>query len=78
MYSGPATFDPDFLLSETQASDLTGLSTRTLQAWRVRGEGPRFVKVGRAVRYRRRDVVAWIEQNTLASTSQRPASAVRG
>lgn len=78
MYAGPATFDPDRLLNEKEAADLTGLAIRTLQAWRVRGEGPRFVKVGRAVRYRRRDVVAWIEQNTLASTSQRPASAVRG
>ena len=69
MYAGPATFDPEFLLTETQASELTGLSVRTLQAWRVRGEGPVFVKLGRAVRYRRRDLLAWVDANTFNSTS---------
>lgn len=34
----------------------------TLYQWRSRGEGPRGIKVGQSVRYRRRDVEAWLEQ----------------
>jgi hypothetical protein len=38
---------------------------RTLQSWRIRLAGPPFVQVGRAIRYRRRDLVAWIDANTV-------------
>lgn len=48
---------------------------KTLQAWRTSGKGPRFVKVGRLVRYRQEDVQAWIESRLVASTSSpRPAA----
>ncbi|WP_309940699.1 helix-turn-helix transcriptional regulator [Tardiphaga robiniae] len=57
--------DPDSLLTETQVGHLLGLSIRTLQSWRLRRAGPLFVQVGRAVRYRRRDLLAWIEANTV-------------
>ncbi|TNB46536.1 helix-turn-helix domain-containing protein [Martelella lutilitoris] len=47
------------------------LLARTLQAWRLRGGGPPFVKIGKSVRYKRRDITAWLSANTLTSTSQR-------
>jgi Helix-turn-helix domain len=50
--------DYDALLTEVQAADLLRLSVRTLQAWRTRAFGPAFVRAGRAVRYRRRDLIA--------------------
>ncbi|WP_456658713.1 helix-turn-helix transcriptional regulator [Bradyrhizobium sp. JR3.5] len=56
--------DLDALLREQDAADLLCLSVRTLQSWRMRLAGPPFVQVGRAVRYRRRDLIAWIEANT--------------
>jgi hypothetical protein len=56
--------DYEALLTEVQAADLLRLSVRTLQAWRTRAFGPAFVRAGRAVRYRRRDLIAWIEVNT--------------
>lgn len=59
--------DPDSLLTELQAADILNLSTRTLQAWRVRGSGPSFVHAGRAIRYRRRDLCAWMDANTVAA-----------
>jgi hypothetical protein len=59
--------DPDVLLREQDAADLLSLSVRTLQSWRIRIVGPPFVQVGRAVRYRRRDVIAWIDANTIGS-----------
>ena len=60
--------DHDALLTEVQAADLLRLSIRTLQAWRTKEFGPAFVRAGRAVRYRRRDLIAWIEANTVAPT----------
>jgi len=35
------------------------VSPRTLANWRWAGKGPLFIKIRRAVRYRRADVVAW-------------------
>ena len=61
--------DEDRLLTEVQAADLLRLSARTLQAWRCRGIGPPFVRAGRAIRYRRRDLVAWAEENTVVPRS---------
>ncbi len=65
-------------MTEVQACELLSVSARTLQAWRLRGGGPAYVKIGKAVRYKRRDVSEWLKANTIASTSQRPASAARG
>lgn len=59
--------DSDALLMEVQAADFLSLSVRTLQSWRLRGDGPPFVRAGgRAIRYRRRDLIAWINENTVA------------
>ena len=61
--------DPDALLTEAQTANLLSISMRTLQAWRVRGGGPVFIRAGRAIRYRRRDLTLWIEANAASSTS---------
>jgi hypothetical protein len=58
------------LLTEVEAAHLRRQSVRTLQAERVRGGGCPFVKLGRSVRYRRADVLRFIEVNVKASTSQ--------
>ncbi len=65
----PLPSDPDALLTEAQAGSFLNLSVRTLQAWRLRGGSPCYVKCGRAVRYRRRDLVDWMDANTMTSTS---------
>jgi len=46
------------------------LSPKTLQAWRVSGRGPRFVKLGRRVFYRASDLIRFIEANTFQSTAE--------
>ena len=61
--------DDDGLLTEVQTADVLRLSIRTLQAWRVKGIGPAFVQAGRAIRYRRCDVFAWIDLNTVSPKS---------
>lgn len=63
--------DLDALLIETAAAAFIGFTPRTLQAWRVRGGGPRFIKIStRAIRYRKRDLIHWIEQRLRSSTSE--------
>jgi len=44
--------------SETAA--ILGIKTGTLRKWRLRGVGPRFRKLGRAVRYSERDLRVWL------------------
>jgi predicted DNA-binding transcriptional regulator AlpA len=65
--------DPDAALNETQAAEFLGLSVRTLQAWRVRGGGPRYCKIGRAVRYQRGELVSFQQAHTVSSTSEADA-----
>ena len=43
-------------LTDEQVARRYGLKTATLRAWRLRGQGPRFVRLGRAVRYLVEDV----------------------
>lgn len=69
MHAANSPTDPDVLISEVQAADFLSLSIRTLQAWRSAGRGPSFVRAGRAVRYRVRDLIAWIESNTTQPTT---------
>ena len=57
--------DNDRLLTEIQAADLLRMSSRTLQAWRGQGVGPPFIRAGRAIRYRRSDVMSWATENTI-------------
>jgi hypothetical protein len=71
--SGSISMNPDALMSEVQASQLLCISVRTLQGWRLRGGSPPYIKLGRGVRYRRRDLIIWMEDKTFVSTSQAPS-----
>lgn len=56
------------LLDEQKAAAVLGVSPGTLGVWRSTGRyALPFVKVGRAVRYRRSDIDAWLESRTRAS-----------
>jgi hypothetical protein len=68
--------DDDALLAEVRAAELLCLSTRTLQAWRMKGEGPAYVRAGRAIRYRRRDLIAWVNENTCQPGEATPAKVI--
>ena len=61
----------DQLMNEKQAAEVLCYSVRALQNWRCRGGGPRYIKVSaRSVRYRRRDLLDWIEARTVAHSTQ--------
>jgi len=57
------------LLRTDEAAEILGLSPRTLEALRVRGGGPTYLKVGRLVRYDREDIDGWLEGQRRVSTS---------
>ena len=57
-------------LTTQEVADLLNVRRTTLEAWRSRGGGPKFMKLGRVVRYRRKDVDQWLEENTHTSTSE--------
>lgn len=58
-------FTPGDLLTADQVAAAIGLSHRTLAAWRsARRGGPAWIKCGTRVRYRREDVIVWLENCT--------------
>lgn len=59
------------LVTTPQAAEYLGnLKPNTLEIWRIRGEGPRYRKIGRLVRYAVSDLDAYLEAQTRCSTSQ--------
>ncbi len=56
--SGLRTFD------EYQTAEITGFSVKTLQQRRWKNLPPIFLKVGRKVRYRESDLLAFLDTST--------------
>lgn len=63
------------LIDEGVVARKIGCEVKTLQAWRCRGVGPEFVKIGRLVRYDPRKVDAWVKSRSVRSTSELPQDA---
>ena len=51
------------LLNTREVADLLGISPNTLDIWRTKNRGPRFIKVGRYVRYQQTDLENFIKDN---------------
>ena len=56
-------------MSTREAAAFLGLSPRTLDRYRVSGEGPVFHKFGSSVRYGRTDLESWAQARRRSSTS---------
>jgi hypothetical protein len=60
----------DFRLMTTQeAAEFLRVSVSFLMKARLRGDGPRYRKIGRCVRYAEADVIYYLKQNSRMSTS---------
>jgi excisionase family DNA binding protein len=54
-------------LTDVEVAERLGVSRFTVRSWRLKGVGPRFLKMGRAVRYRSQDVDEY-ERQALVET----------
>lgn len=48
------------MLNEHQVAKFVQLSVASLRRWRLFRTGPKYLKIGAAVRYRREDVETWL------------------
>jgi predicted site-specific integrase-resolvase len=57
------------ILRPSEAADYLGVAMSTLAAWRVRSQGPIFIKCGCAVRYDLDDLKDWVSKRKRHNTS---------
>ena len=48
------------LLNEYDVARITGLSVASVRRWRLLRQGPKYLKIGSAVRYRTVDISTWL------------------
>jgi predicted DNA-binding transcriptional regulator AlpA len=61
------------LLDERRCAQFLGCSVALVQRWRLyRKGGPRFVKLGKLVRYALADLEAYIAANTISPVDREP------
>jgi len=74
--SQPAqTRHPDDLLTTSELSAIYDKSPRTLESWRLKGIGPKYIRVGgRGVLYRWGDAVEYHNSRRFSSTSEERAA----
>jgi len=65
------------LLTTSETATFLRLKPQTLRMWRYRGGGPRYLKIGNRVIYRRKDVNRWLAERVRQSTSD-PGTAETG
>jgi predicted DNA-binding transcriptional regulator AlpA len=49
------------LLTERDLARITGMSVASIRRWRLLRQGPKYIKIGAAVRYKPEDLSAWLE-----------------
>lgn len=62
--------DTDKLLNQSEVAKYLGLSKAWLERARWAGNGPRFIKFGRAVRYKAADLEKYLAERERSSTSE--------
>jgi len=61
---------PDELLTSKEAARFLRVSESYLAKARMRGDGPRYRKLSRAVRYVMSDLLAWVKASAKTSTAE--------
>jgi predicted DNA-binding transcriptional regulator AlpA len=60
-------------INESELARQANISTAVLRKWRREGRGPRFVKLGRLVRYLVRDVEVWLDDQAVSTQNKNHA-----
>jgi hypothetical protein len=64
------------LLSTKLLSRRWNIAPRTLERWRAEGRGPQFLRIGRHVRYRQTDILAFEGKRIEAGDSEQRLTVV--
>ena len=60
---------PDvYLMTPEQVAEEWGISQQTLAQWRSQNRGPKFIRVGRSVRYHATDLADYIDRQRRQGT----------
>jgi predicted DNA-binding transcriptional regulator AlpA len=71
---GAAHNSIETLLNEHDVARITGLSVASVRRWRLVRQGPQYLKIGSAVRYRPEDVNAWLASRPTGGDGRQPES----
>jgi predicted DNA-binding transcriptional regulator AlpA len=63
------------LMDSAAVAKMLGMNPNWPAVARMTGNGPRYLRIGRLVRYRREDVEEWLASKERTSTSSSDASA---
>jgi hypothetical protein len=66
----PKNIDPEKLYPPKIAAEILNMSTSWLAKARLRGDGPRYVKMGRSVKYQGLDLLEYLKSKKRNSTSE--------
>lgn len=63
-------FPPDSRLTTAETANYLGVRADTVAYWRMRGNGPPFLRIGGRINYRIDDLDAWIAANSERSSAR--------
>ncbi|OMC08539.1 helix-turn-helix transcriptional regulator [Mycolicibacterium fortuitum] len=58
----------DRLLTPQEVADYRGITLNALSQERYRGAGPKFIRDGRRIRYRAKDIADYLDANTVVNS----------
>jgi predicted DNA-binding transcriptional regulator AlpA len=61
-------------LTIEQLAEREGVPAGTVRQWNSRGTGPQYMRIGRYVRYRLADVIAWEQSRTVVPLTLPPGA----
>lgn len=59
------------LLNEFDVARITGMSVASVRRWRLIRQGPKYLKIGSAVRYRLDDISSWLNSRPTGGEQNR-------
>jgi hypothetical protein len=59
------------LLTEHDVARITGMWVASVRRWRLLRQGPKYLKIGAAVRYKGEDLTSWLESRPTGGEQKR-------